>query len=310
MSGYKTLDEDQARKLIDTFIDEFPPPKIFELKTKPEKDAEQIIDKNRLRKVNEIAQSHSSASPAAVDFTLETLLGKIDEMKDILRNLAGENPKKCASGGGNEIDDKDYVEGLVAAKFHEVLNECTRLNCEHLEPERCPKLEDSGALEDQGFWRYLSLGYFWWFIYWRESSSKSFLPYIAGSRQRDHVLRRMYLRAELTYTEEDGYDLCIATHQSRDFWASHVLSSNVRYGPELVRALVRFDVTLNHNAKKNPCGRSRQEWRRELAKIMARKNTNLVLAKDIYTDSEADQIITEAVNYLEKNFSSEMYDTP
>lgn len=139
------------------------------------------------------------------------------------------------------------------------------------------------VLDDQGFWRYLSITYFWDFIEWRERKpflNRNHMRYLDGESSTEAVLPRMYLRmaaldgseyAELASTVERGVDL----------WRSHILRVRTGTAPALTRALVRYQ-------KRNQLNR---DAIRELAKRLNRMWTNTVL--HIYDDSEAEALLVE-----------------
>lgn len=96
------------------------------------------------------------------------------------------------------------------------------------------------ALDDPGFWRYLSLVEFWWFVAIREAPSigrGNVMTYVDGGNEC--VPLRMYLRAQ-SVRDEDDYSLAAALPRAADFWRSHVLRVKTGTAPSLTRALVRL----------------------------------------------------------------------
>lgn len=139
------------------------------------------------------------------------------------------------------------------------------------------------VLDDPGFWRYLSLRYFWGFIEWREKEAferGNYLKYIDGDKSTECVLTRMYLRVQALGGDEYGY-LASVLPQSVDFWRSHVIRVRTGTSPELTRAFV----------KKQRDDRLKTDDLREFAKSLNRTWTNLLL--NIYDDKEAEKLIEE-----------------
>ena len=139
------------------------------------------------------------------------------------------------------------------------------------------------VLDDRGFWRYLSLAYFWDFIEWREHNpflKGNYMKYLDGENSAESVLTRMYLRIAALggskYTE-----LASAVERGVDVWRSHILRVKTGTSPALTRALVRFQER----------NQLKRDDMRELAKRLNRTWTNVVL--NIYDDSEAEALIAE-----------------
>lgn len=98
------------------------------------------------------------------------------------------------------------------------------------------------ALDDPGFWRYLSLVHFWWFIAVREAPAigrGNVMTYVDGGREC--VPFRMFLRAQ-AIRDADDYGLAGALPKSADFWRSHVLRVRTGTAPPLARAFARLQV--------------------------------------------------------------------
>ncbi len=160
--------------------------------------------------------------------------------------------------------DKDHLEGRAAPILYEGLEGI-----------------EVSVLDDPGFWRYLSLRYFWGFIYWREKKpfeQGNYLKYIDGIKSTECVLTRMYLRVQALGGSAYG-DLASALPRSTDFWRSHVIRVRIGTVPELTRAFV----------KKQRDDRLKTDDLREFAKRLNRTWTNLLL--NIYDDEEAEKMI-------------------
>jgi hypothetical protein len=96
------------------------------------------------------------------------------------------------------------------------------------------------VLDDRGFWRYLALSRFWWYIAWREAK-----PLAAGNGDTYTDARlpvmaipsRLFLRGQAVVKDGD-YALTSTLPRSTDFWRSHVLRVRVGSSPALSRAFV------------------------------------------------------------------------
>ena len=162
--------------------------------------------------------------------------------------------------------DKDLLEGRAAPILYEGLEGI-----------------EVSVLYDPGFWRYLSLRYFWGFIAWREAQAfarGNYLKYIDGDKSTECVLTRMYLRVQALGGSEYGY-LASALPRSTDFWRSHVIRVRTATSPELTRAFV----------KKQRDDRLDTQELRQFARRLNRTWTNLML--NIYDDEEAERLIEE-----------------
>jgi hypothetical protein len=98
------------------------------------------------------------------------------------------------------------------------------------------------ALDDPGFWRYLSLVQFWWFIAERESGAISrgnVMTYVNGGKEC--VPFRMFLRAQ-AIRDGDDYSLAGAIPKSTDFWRSHILRVKTGTAPALARSFVELQL--------------------------------------------------------------------
>ena len=162
--------------------------------------------------------------------------------------------------------DRDRVEGRAAVLLYEALSRA-----------------DVGALDDPGFWRYLSLAHFWDFIAWRESGAfqtGKFERYVDGVDARECVLTRMYGRGAAV-GGLDHLDVAESVTAATDFWRSHVLRVRTGTAPPVVRALVKMQST----------DRLSTDELREFAKALNRMWANVVPA--IYDDTDATALIRE-----------------
>lgn len=97
-------------------------------------------------------------------------------------------------------------------------------------------------LDDPGFWRYLSLRHFWWFIAEREAGSiahGNVMTYVDG--ERECVPFRMFLRAQ-AIRRGDDYELASALLGATDFWRSHILRVRTGMTPPLARSFARLQA--------------------------------------------------------------------
>ena len=166
---------------------------------------------------------------------------------------------------------KDKVEGATAKHLYRAL--------------RHPPgpAADATVLDDPGFWRYLSLKWFWEFIEWRESGgffSGKHLRYIDGASSPNCVLTRMYLRMS-SLGGADHEELADTLDAATDFWRSHVVRVRTATAPRLTRAFVRTQKE----------DRMHTNYLREFAKRVNRTWTNVLL--DRYDDNEVRELLAE-----------------
>lgn len=197
-----------------------------------------------------------------------------ERMKDELSQMNQLNQTKRSSGG-----DPDQVEGRFAVELHAALTGA-----------------DSEVLDDEGFWRYLALRYFWEVVQWREPKAfdrgpETALKYVDARKPTDCVLTRMYLRAQAVGLNVDtpggngdgdgNRDAAHVLAKATDFWRSHVLRVRTGTAPALVRAFVGMQQE----------DRLATAPLRELAKALTRTWTNVVL--NTYDEQEARALLEE-----------------
>ena len=137
------------------------------------------------------------------------------------------------------------------------------------------------VLDDRGFWRFLSLRFFWDFIAWREEepfSKGNHLKYVSATTNTESVLPRMYLRAQAVGGVHYA-GLAAALPKGTDFWRSHVLRVRTGSAPALTRAF----------AAKQAGSRLSTDLLRDAARRLNRTWTNVVL--HLYNDDEASDLI-------------------
>jgi hypothetical protein len=163
--------------------------------------------------------------------------------------------------------DKEVFEGQVAAGCHSLLAALP-----------------ADVLDDRGFWRYLGLSKFWWYIAWREAkpiSAGNAHTYTDASLSVMAIPSRLFLRGQAVVQDGD-YGPAFALERSTDFWRSHVLRVRVGSAPRLTRALVRLQ--REKQMKTDPV-------LRPYARRLNRTWTNVVL--HLYDEDEAYQLLDE-----------------
>jgi hypothetical protein len=163
---------------------------------------------------------------------------------------------------GKVSTDKEPFEGRLAAEIYPILD---ALPVE--------------VLDDPGFWRYLAVKYFWWFIAWREKdpiANGNVGTYIDAKRNTEQIPLRLYLRAKAVGGDPH---LCQALPKSADFWRSHVIRVRTGAAEPLARA---FAATQEVDRMKTDPLRS---YARRLNRQWA--NVNLVM----YDQGEAEALV-------------------
>ncbi len=161
-------------------------------------------------------------------------------------------------------------------------------------------IEESGAdvaaLDDPGFWRFVSLAYLWNFAAWREPAFRpkqtkldevppqggGYEKYVDGRNFFNCVASRMYLRVKCVGGLAHG-DLAWAVSRGTDFWRSHILRVKVGEHPSLVRAMVRRQADPSTRLDTDPL--------REFAKQLNRTLVNVVAP--MLDDEAADGLVGE-----------------
>lgn len=137
------------------------------------------------------------------------------------------------------------------------------------------------TLDDPGFWRYLSLRYFWWFIVEREGGAVArgnVMTYVDGGLEC--VPFRMFLRAQ-SIRDGDDYSLASSIPAAADFWRSHVLRVRTGMTPQLARSFTRLQVET----------RMPSTSVRPFAKKINRLWSNIVF--DIWSEDDCDKLMRE-----------------
>jgi hypothetical protein len=146
------------------------------------------------------------------------------------------------------------------------------------------------VLDDRGFWRFVSLRYFWEFIAWREEgpfSKGNYLKYVDASTNTESVLPRMYLRARAVGGPTHA-DVAAGVPNGTDFWRSHVLRVRTGSAAPVTRAF----------ATKQAEDRLATDPLRQAARRLNRTWTNVVL--HLYQEAEAAAVIETIWNEVEQ----------
>lgn len=168
--------------------------------------------------------------------------------------------------------DVEVFEGRLAAAVHPLFH---RLPVE--------------VLDDPGFWRYVSVKYFWWYISWREAkpiAAGNFKNLVDATLPAEQIPLRMYLRTKAI--ERDG-DVTLAgqLEKSTDFWRSHITRVRLASAPVVARAFAE--------AKRDDraIGRLTTDPLRRVARRLNRTWANINL--DLYSKEEAEKLVAETI---------------
>lgn len=138
------------------------------------------------------------------------------------------------------------------------------------------------VLDDPGFWRYLALSRFWWFVQWREAGPierGNISTYVDGRRNTEHIPLRMYLRVKAV-AEGGRPELAKELEKCTDFWRSHVTRVRTATAPNLATAFASMQ-------KGN--GRLKTDALRSYARRLNRLWTNVQLG--LYDERQASSLI-------------------
>ena len=98
------------------------------------------------------------------------------------------------------------------------------------------------VLDDRGFWRFLSIAIFWWFVAWREEAAivrGNISTYTDARKSTEQIPLRLFLRAR-SVAGGDSHDLASVLPRAADFWRSHVLRTQTCSAPSIARSLVQM----------------------------------------------------------------------
>lgn len=147
------------------------------------------------------------------------------------------------------------------------------------------------VLDDPGFWRYLSLKYFWWYSEWRQPSAFSiggaYKNYVDGRNAANSIPLRIYLRGQIASEAGNG-DLASALPEATDFWRSHITRVKTWRYPTVVNAFIQTHMA----------NQMRTDKLRTFAKILGRRRANIVFTS--YTEEESANLVGEIRLPLDK----------
>lgn len=144
----------------------------------------------------------------------------LDDLAEAMDELAADLEAKQESGDRFDIE---VFEGRVAARTHQIL-----------------KALPVDVLDDRGFWRYLAIEHFWWFIAWRESkplSSGTIEKYVSNKSATESIPARLFLRGGIAQ-QGDSYERAWKLERSTDFWRSHVIRVRTGSVPSVAHSFV------------------------------------------------------------------------
>lgn len=187
-----------------------------------------------------------------------------DEMLDEVREEWAERRE----GSAKFDKDKDRFEGELAVLIFPFLSSIP-----------------IPVLDDPGFWRFLAVSRFWWFISWREDTAVAngnVRTYTSSQRNTEQIPLRLFLRAK-ALGSSDEMALASSLKKSTDFWRSHVIRVRTGTAPAVTRAFAEMQLDEESRLKTGPL--------RSYARKLNRTWTNVNLA--LLDDAEAKALIDE-----------------
>lgn len=157
--------------------------------------------------------------------------------------------------GDSVQTQQDRTESIFAAALDQILKECGV-------PQECR--------QSHGFWRYLTLKYFWWYVQWRANprpgyAYKKYTDPKTG--KHEHPILRASIRGRLC--ENDGrYELAFLANKDTEFWQSAIIGRVTSYSKDHTRALV------NQQSKS---GLSVSEYRKNVQGQVGQNRTNFFI---------------------------------
>jgi hypothetical protein len=149
--------------------------------------------------------------------------------RDLVFNLK-EKFEKDRERVGLSLEGINSIESMFSSYFYEFMTELK------ISPD---------ALCDPGFWRYLSMGPFWWFVTWRQKKAFGHIS-PSGSNRNKHILIRCYARGRICAegNQKAPYELSMLEKQGDDLWQSHIIGVTTNYSLPLSRAILRKQNNL------------------------------------------------------------------
>lgn len=181
---------------------------------------------------------------------------KTDDL--VTSGLAGDVPSIASSvswiGAGDEIDltPLDRVVDHLRQRYIKFIASGDGLRPEVFEGRAAGDLHTAlrdlptEVLDDPGFWRFVSLAKFWWFIVDREEvpiGRGNHMTYVDGTRPAECVPLRMFLRAQ-SVRDGDDYSLASSMDNATDFWRSHVIRVQTGTAPPLARSFASLQARV------------------------------------------------------------------
>jgi hypothetical protein len=149
-----------------------------------------------------------------------------DELDILLEEIQTDFDRRRAKS--EKLDkDRDRFEGELSVKIFPFLS-----------------LIPIPVLDDPGFWRYLSVSRFWWFISWREAepvNKGNAATYTSSQRNTEQIPLRLYLRAKSLYGT-DEMTLAHSLKKSTDFWRSHIIRVQTGTAPNITKAFAELQA--------------------------------------------------------------------
>jgi hypothetical protein len=149
------------------------------------------------------------------------------------------------------------------------------------------------ALEDNDFWRYITVVHFRWLVEWRHggASRPARLANYGIEGDRRNLLLRMYYRAAVSIDLDKPSD---PYHLSRlgdeDLWKSHFGAVKIGNCPEIVKAIITVSL------KGEPEFSLSTKQVRELSKNLTRLRSNVIL--EIYDSASATNLVKNEIRKL------------
>jgi hypothetical protein len=140
------------------------------------------------------------------------------------------------------------------------------------------------VLDDPGFWRYLAVSRFWWFVEWRESGpvgAGNACTYTDARRNTEQIPLRLFLRVRAV-AAVTGPEFAKDLEKCTDFWRSHVIRVRTGAAPALAAAVVAMQKGP-HRMKTTPL--------RAFARRLNRVWTNTQLG--LYDSTRATALVEE-----------------
>jgi len=240
--------------------------------------------------VAEIFLKGNSPDVDAEDYSSWTGVGEavdLTELEEIVAGVTGRVPEEKISE-----PKRDLLEGELCSQIHSAI----------------VGLEQScfEALDDPGFWSYLSFKHFRELIEWRHSETfdgyklnpdkmkVNAVKYFFDPTLKEGVLSRMYMRGHIAVDEGGNYDLASGRVGSGDLWRSHVTRVRTAESPWIAKALARFWIQNEWLTTESPGG-----GLRALGKLVNRRRSNIV---GIVLDAdESDKVIVELAERIRKD---------